>query len=1150
MRPEKLIISAFGPYAGRTEIEFGRLGEKGLYLITGDTGAGKTTIFDAITYALYGETSGGVRDSGMMRSKYAKSDVPTFVELCFFYRGMSYRVTRNPEYQRPKARGTGFTVQKAEAELIYPDGQRPVTKAAEVTKAVTELLGLDYKQFTQIAMIAQGDFRKLLFAGTEERSRIFRQIFHTDLYEIVQKRLKEEEISRRKQYDELNGSIRQYLDGVRAEENPEIEMEYTRLKQNRYKGTAARAIELLQQLTKTEQEKLQRLESTIAGISEKLSMDEKLLEQAANRNRLFAAREYQSANLEDLQQEFLQVNKQKADAEKAAEECGALEEELQQIRGRLEYCASIETDRKRLIGIESQLQNQSDERKKKEADYEKTAMEIARFEASLKELGSVEAEQVRLLHEKKLLNDKMAEWDKLLRERAESSECLNRTQEGLKNRKVILLEMEEKLAFLSSALNELSESGILYERINQEYKTLEREYEDALELEKQIRKTEKNLQIYRLQHICLQAMEWNYHHLEYVRLAGEKDEKQQIYMKTSAESMAERQNYEVLKKLFYDNQAGILAEHLMEGVPCPVCGSLCHPYPAKRQTEVPKEEELEEKEQLCRELSEKVREQSAELKQLALDMQTERAMMEELSKNGQMEEQFAELLKNGQTEASLQKIKDGQKAAEEQIISYTAMLSEQKGRLVQKERSSNEMADVLQKMELLRQEAKEKRDESSRLCGQKRDLEEQLADLRNQQAEEEAKRGIYRMQKENHERHYDELLAALDVPWSGAETGEQALSLTKAAAAENESRLRVNRVLCEEKTRLEQIQIPTLQSSREKTEKEIASIKENIIKLQTERGNLKENIISMEARLEGRSLDAWTQYAAGISKKKQMLESALEQVQERCRKKESGIAAAKAAIAALEKQMEGIRNLNEEEIKGRYEREKEEKEELLRKQREFYAIYQTNRQVLSNVYDRQAVLKSVEEEYIWVKALSDTVNGDISGKYRVDLEAYIQMTYFDRIIRKANLRLLTMTGGQYELKRQTGDDKRKKAGLELNVIDHYNGSERNVRTLSGGETFQASLSLALGLSDEIQSSAGGIQLDTMFVDEGFGSLDEDALAQAIRVLEGLTEGKRLVGIISHVAELKERIDQKIIVTKKRGGMEVGSEIRIECISEG
>lgn len=190
-------------------------------------------------------------------------------------------------------------------------------------------------------------------------------------------------------------------------------------------------------------------------------------------------------------------------------------------------------------------------------------------------------------------------------------------------------------------------------------------------------------------------------------------------------------------------------------------------------------------------------------------------------------------------------------------------------------------------------------------------------------------------------------------------------------------------------------------------------------------------------------------------------------------------------------------------------------------------------------------MEQTEKEYVWIHSLADTAGGTLNGKSKVELETYVQMAYFDRILRRANLRLMTMSSGQYEMKRrESADNKKDKSGLELNVIDHYNGSERSVKTLSGGETFQASLSLALGLSDEIQSMAGGIQMDAMFVDEGFGSLDEDALNQAVKALGNLAEEKKLVGIISHVSELKDRIDKKIVITKNRSGERVGSSITV------
>ena len=222
------------------------------------------------------------------------------------------------------------------------------------------------------------------------------------------------------------------------------------------------------------------------------------------------------------------------------------------------------------------------------------------------------------------------------------------------------------------------------------------------------------------------------------------------------------------------------------------------------------------------------------------------------------------------------------------------------------------------------------------------------------------------------------------------------------------------------------------------------------------------------------------------------------------------------------------------------------KEQASQECRAQFAENEKNRAVLLGAKKRQAGMQETEKKYVWVRELSNTANGQVAGKPKIELETYVQMAYFERILRRANLRLMTMSQGQYELKRREDpENKKEKAGLDLNVIDHYNGSERSVRTLSGGESFQAALSLALGLSDEIQSGAGGIQIDTMFVDEGFGSLDEAALAQALKALMNLADGNRMVGIISHVAELKDSINKKILVTKTMGADGPGSHIRIE-----
>ena len=298
MKPEKLVISAFGPYADRTEIDFTKLGGQGIYLITGDTGAGKTTIFDAITFALYGEASGQVRDSAMFRSKYAAEEIETYVEFLISWRGKSYQVIRNPEYLARKKRGTGYTVRKSDATLVYPDERQPVTKAKEVTRAVTELLGLDYRQFTQIAMIAQGDFQKLLLAGTAQRGEIFRQLFHTELYQSLQLKLKDAVKMQWKQYDELRRSISQYLNGIRyGQEAEELTEKLEEMKKSGFDGRVVEGLELLLELTEREKEFLMQLEQKEKVLEESIFRINKGKPYDAIKNALLTLKNFENGTL-------------------------------------------------------------------------------------------------------------------------------------------------------------------------------------------------------------------------------------------------------------------------------------------------------------------------------------------------------------------------------------------------------------------------------------------------------------------------------------------------------------------------------------------------------------------------------------------------------------------------------------------------------------------------------------------------------------------------------------------------------------------------------------------------------------------------------------------------------------------------------------
>ena len=364
MKPVKLIMSAFGPYADRTEIDFDRFGESGLYLITGDTGAGKTTIFDAITFALYGEASGGVRTSDMFRSKYAGDEVPTYVEYIFSYHGKQYKITRNPEYMQPKKRGTGYTLRKAEAELVYPDGRPPVTKASDVTRAVTELVGLDRKQFAQIAMIAQGDFQKLLLADTKERSNIFRQIFNTVLYQRVQEQLKAEVRQQEQEYHEMKRSISQYMDGIVYQDGEDVRpaMKLRELQQEKFDGRISEGLELLEELCRVDASALETMDAELDGLDEKIRKEEQLLGSIGHvkkqRKELSEIRE----QMERLGPELLRKEAELEKARQEGSECSRLEVWISQERRNLELFDSLETERKAQQADEQEILSKREQR--------------------------------------------------------------------------------------------------------------------------------------------------------------------------------------------------------------------------------------------------------------------------------------------------------------------------------------------------------------------------------------------------------------------------------------------------------------------------------------------------------------------------------------------------------------------------------------------------------------------------------------------------------------------------------------------------------------------------------------------------------------------------------------------------------------------
>lgn len=1259
MKPKKLIISAFGPYAEKTEIDFEKLGKGGLYLITGDTGAGKTTIFDAIAFALYGEASGQVRDAGMFRSKYADDATPTYVELKFSYQGKDYQVKRNPEYLRLKGRGTGFTTQKAEAELIYFDGREPVTKTREVTKAITEIIGLDYRQFTQIAMIAQGDFQKLLLAGTAERGEIFRQIFHTGLYQELELRIRDAARARWKVYDEMRKSISQYMDGVLCEGDQKIKEEMEILKKTGFEGTAVRGLALLKEQIAVDNRELKELETEREELGKKIQQTDQLLGKARQRRllkedlqRKEEALKEARLQLEEGERVFKEAEQEAQKAEKLKEEIRILEEQKKKLDELSALTVSLEDLETETKEAESRRQQFFNQQKTFEENIGNGTKRLEELEGSETRKETCSYQYEELEKKEKRLTAFFAQKGELQRKSQETKNALSQEQkrwETLQNRGKFLEEELKKragkdvlLASLKEKLNVQRQQKEQFQCQKEELAVLEEKRCEKEALWKEWEKKEQALRareeaglafIRKKQERALLTVKAE-RLTEYEALVKKKEERKRTlketrsaYEKAFEEMELLEQAYRHLEKQFLDAQAGVLASHLKEGSPCPVCGSLTHPSPAICQKETPDKEELEKRKkelsqketqvhrlsagagqlgQLLEEeeifLKKKQKELFQGAEEAALEPEKEKyLLMQEISRcDAQLKEAFEQSFgrESGKTAADvslencqtyLEKLKrereqaeqrkNEQKAGVDSLQGEIMRLSEQiktqteailswlreaedeeavslettalspleqaltllGGQIEKMESQEHLLLEAVGQFETLSKEKEElgillsqsgdriqeRKQETEGLKSRERALEDALADF---------------FAEEQTGEHLDkESGTEAEILWKKAEAVKCSLEEKKAGLF-----LLIKQYTqeCKEKESLKELLL-LQERKRSSCEEQVHQQDLMIARLKAQRENVQEQKTEKEKELGGQTGEELEKQLLLFNEKVRELLSAREKALQDKEEKKHAVTALSSAAEALKKQVEEGEEETPEELLEQKNGWLAKKEEADRRYQERYAGKKKNEEIYKRAESQRETMEQAEKEYVWIKALSDTANGTLNGKPKIELETYVQTAFFDRILRRANLRFMTMSSGQYELKRRTDtDNKREKAGLELNVIDHYGGTERSVKTLSGGETFQASLSLALGLSDEIQMHAGGIRLDAMFVDEGFGSLDEEALNQAVKALSGLAEGERLVGIISHVAELKERIEHKIVVTKNRDAKGIGSTIEV------
>ena len=926
MRPLRLTLSAFGPYAAEITLDLEKLGKGGLYLITGDTGAGKTTIFDAITYALYDHSSSGIREGSMLRCKYADDKTPTFVELEFEVHGVRYTVRRNPEYQRPKARGEGMTTEKADATLTYPDDRPPVTKAKDVTAAVQEIIGLDYNQFSQIVLIAQGQFTKLLNASTEERSRIFRKLFRTQRYAQLQERLQAEASALNQQRTAQNAKLDSLLGGLQfSPEDPDAE--------------ALRAL------------CAQTVPETALALLDALTA-----RQAAALEEAGTALQATEAQLDTVQQQLGAA----AQAQRLAQQLAARQAELAAAKPALD-AARAEADRH--AGDAAQL--------------DALTAQVTQAQSALAAYDALDA----LCRQQTEARDAARLAAAQAHKRRTQLDSLNAALTAAETELAALADADTRLLALQNRSAQLTQRGEALTKLEQRLADCQRQAKAA-------------------------------------------HKAQESYRAAAAAQDEARTRQNTLERAFLDAQAGLLAESLVEGAPCPVCGSTHHPARALLPHTAPTQAQVEAARQAAAEA----------------DLQAQNASAAAQSALAAANEAKTSLRRDAET------LLPERFTAPEGTVPLTFALM------------TNVLAEENAALQAAQTDCKAQCQQAEADCRRKAQLEaDRQAKTRQRPALEQA-----------------------------------AAEADRSAAAQNASADALEGQIAERRAALPYPRRADAQAALDKLEAD-----------------------------------------------RRALRTGMDTAQRKLKQAEQTVAAAEAAVEALTAQQTAAQKelpaRSAEELTAQQTELTAAREALRSREKQLSAQLLPNRKTAAQYRAAAEARQTLESRWQWVSALAATAGGTLTSKQKIKLEAYIQMNYLDRILRYANTRLMQMTAGQYELERIGAENQRSQSGLDLGVIDHYNGTRRSVKTLSGGESFKASLALALGLSDEVQSSAGGIRLDTLFLDEGFGSLDEESLELAIRVLSGLTEGDRLVGIISHVGALKDRIDRQVVVHKARTG---------------
>lgn len=1038
MRLQKLIISGFGPYASTQTLDFeSNLQDKSMFVISGNTGAGKTTIFDAINFALYGSANGSEREGKSLRSDFAKPDTNTEVELWFSLRNKQYYVKRSPQYERPKQRGEGTTRKSASAEIKDIILEKTITGYVEVTNEVEKILGINSSQFKQLVMIPQGEFKKLLSADSKDKEAIFRKIFATEAFEQIQKQITENANTLKKNFDTQALYKKSVVGRFKHDMADELLNKALSVESPNYSLIA----EKFEEISKTDNALKEELSSKLSKI--KIACDNLTIElvkgEETNRkfgdfkekNLIFSAlmekkNEFDhKKKLLDLAKKALEV---KSFEERYLEKSDAFsnkESELRLLNIRIEELSTLYHHA--LLEFEAHKNNEPQKIKiQRDLDKirslkEKTAIYEIKKKSYLDIADMIEkySDQVNKINEK-IAADEIA-----------IKACTSR----LENISLLILETSKLETICNTyreiavKINKLVKSIGEYVDINASHITKSREYEIL--------------------------------------------DKEFTLLKKSCDS---------IEDAFRRNQAGLIAKDLAKGIPCPVCGSLDHPIPATLENYEVGEDVLKES-KIKLEKNRDVRDSAQkELTSLYENLKS-------LKKNSilpLLEELFdiSNFEKVEEIYVPISKLKESNLTKGKEL---KAIIDENQ-KIIQEEPETKEAKNQAENEILRLQEEKTVLTQS----------------LENQKIEISA---------------ITENLKSIKADFEG--------EIKSISQLENE-----------EKTATDQLTL--MSTALINSEKNYNNLKETLDResgqqtaKKAEIKNLEDEKINSKNQFHSKLIEIG--FSDEAHYRKNLLNKAdFEAIENDIRIFSENLRDAEISLKQAEKNIAGLDIVDLDEIRQKLYSVNENQKNIEVKTNEIYAKIQNNDEVLSELNNINNKITKLETEFAIIGDLAKIIRGDNSSK--ISFERYVLASYYEDIIEAANLRFNKISSGRFELSRkQEVGDARKGNGLDLEVFDNYTGKSRDVKTLSGGESFKASLSMALGLADVVQSYAGGIQLDTMFIDEGFGTLDPESLDKAIECLIDLQNDGRVVGIISHVPELKERIGTKLEVSMTNSG---------------